>query len=511
MKNYLILFLLFFALGSCQSNKMKTDEKILVNKILSEEEKLAFDEQIRLEKEKKLADSIAKLPKGFRFKENRSIDKNYPPLVIDIENNLDSIKEMKLSNVASDIEYIKMQPIPDSSVPRDLKLKYYLMDDYIVASNLYGIHLYSKKGVYIRSVVKNKLSGVKVDVNKNRISIRCAEYSHIGGSINVWARGNTLFYTYRNSMIGQNMIMELDCSKQHVALNTVFDPEHPDAITGLGKVCVDINHGVNKPEKPVYPNGMIMASIDHFDKEFKVFNPDRNTYITKLEDDKMLGILSTKGDTLASFRKLEQLKNFTKSVTRGVDDGTQYERGGNFFYRTDFNDTIFQVIPPNIIRPVYVLNFGKYKLSKQEGLDPDFSLKERMYINSFADAKDYIFLSFASGDNPSPKSMRNKSLNLYLAVYSKKTQKLHIVKSDPTDYYADILDNNIDGGLSVWAESQMINKKGEIMISLKGRELKDHLKSDLYLNSSASQAKKEELKLLAKFLSDQDDILMIVK
>jgi len=490
---------------------MKTDEKKLVSKILSEEEKLALEEEYRLDKEKKLSDSIAKLPKGFRFKENRSVDKNKRPILIDIANSLDSIKEMKLSDVASNVEYIRMQPIPDSTVPRDLKLKYYLMDEYIVASNLYGIHLYSKKGAYIRSVVKNKLGGVKVDVNKDRISIKCAEYCHIGGSINVWARGNMLFYTYRNSLIGQNMIMELDCSKQHVALNTVFDPENPDAITGLGEVCVDINHGVNKPEKPVYPHGMIMASITHFDKEFKVFNPDRNTYITKLEDDKMLGILSTKGDTLASFKKFEQLKNFTKSVTRGVDNGTQYERGGNFFYRTDFNDTIFQVIPPNILRPVYVLNFGKYKLSKQEGLDPDFSLKEKLYINSFADAKDYVFLSFAGGDNPSPKSMRNKSLKLYLAVYSKKTQKLHIVKSNPTDYYADILSNDIDGGLSVWAESQMINKKGEIMISLKGKELKDHLKSDLYLNSSASKAKKEQLKLLAQSLSNQDDVLMIVK
>lgn len=511
MRNYFVFVLLFSLLGACQNNKMKTDEKKLISKILSEEEKLALVEIDRLEHEKLLADSLAMLPKGFRFKENRSVDQQNPPVVIDIANSLDSIKEIKLSNVASNIEYIKMQPIPDSSIPKDLKLKYYFMDNYIVSSNLYGIHLYSKKGAYIRAIVKNKLTGVKVDVKKGRISILCAEYSHIGGSINVWARGDNLFYSYRNSMIGQNMIMELDCSKQHVALNTQFDPENPEAITGLGKVCMDVNNGINKPEKPVYANGMIMASIDHFDKEFKVFNPDMNTYITKLDDDKMLGILSSKGDTLASFRKLEQVKNYTKRQMRGTDDGTQYEKGGNFFLRTDFNDTIFQVIPPNCLRPVYVLNLGQYKISKQAGVDPDVSLKGKIIPMSWADAKDYIFMTFSKDSYDCPRNRRKKDVKIYHALYSKKDQKFQIVKAEPTNYFLDLLTNDLDGGVAVWPEAYMINKSGEIMVSLKGKELKNHIQSSEFKNSKSVLSKKESLAIFANRCLDQDDILMIVK
>ena len=511
MRNFLVLILLLSLLGSCKNNKMKTDEKKLVNKILSEEEKLVLEEENRLEVEKLLADSLAKLPKGFRFKEERSVDLQKPPVLIDIANSLDSIKEIKLSNVASNIEYIRMQAIPDSTFPQDLKFKYYLMDNYIVASNLYGIHLYSKKGAYIQNIVKNQLTGIKIDLNKNRISISCAEYTHVGGSNNAWARGNNLFYNYSNSMTGQNLIMELDCSKQHLALNSQFDPENPNAITGLGKVCIDINHGTNKPEKPLYPNGMIMASIDHFNKGIDVFNPDRNTYITKLGKDKMLGVISTKGDTLASFRKFEQVKNYTKSQMRGTDVGTQYEKGGNFFLRTDFNDTIFQVIPPNCLRPVYVLNLGQYKVNKQEGVDPDVSLKGKLIPVSFADAKNYIFMTFAKDNHVCPKNIRNKSLKLYHALYSKIEHKLHFVKSDPTDYYRELLVNDLDGGVCVWAESHMINKKGEIMVSLKGEDLKEHVNSTLYLDSSASLDKKEQLKLFANSLSNQDDVLMIVK
>lgn len=511
MRNYLVLILLFSLLGSCQSNKLKTDEKKMVNKILSEEEKLALEEENRLEEEKLLTDSLAKLPKGFRFKEIRSVDLQNPPVVIDIANSFDSIKEIKLSNVASNIEYIRMQAIPDSTIPQDIKFKYYLMNNYIVASNLYGIHLYSKKGVYIQPIVKNQLTGIKIESNKNRVSVLCGEYTHKGGRNNVWARGNHLFYNYCNSMTGQNLIMDFDCSIQHVSVNSQFDPENPNAITGLGKVCMDVNHGINKPEKPLYPKGMIISSIDNFDKEFDVFNPDINTYITKLDDDKMLGILGAKGDTLASFRKLEQVKNYTKRLMRGIDDGTQYEKGGKFFLRTDFNDTIFQVIPPNYLQPKYVLNLGQYKVNKQEGVDPDVSLKGKIIPISFADAKNYIFLTFAKDNHVCAKNIRNKSLKLYHALYSKVEHKLHFVKSDPTDYYSELLVNDLDGGVSVWAESHMINKNGEIMVSLKGEELKNYVNSTLYLNASASLEKKEQLKLFANSLSCQDDVLMIVK
>ena len=511
MKNYFLFLIGFSILIGCQNNKLKNDEKGLVKKILTEEEQIALKESIRMEREKELRDSIAKLPKGYRFKEKRNVDKNRPPLVIDIANNLDSIKAIKLSDVAKQIEYIRMQPIPDSTIPRDLKLRYYFMDNYIVASNLYGIHLYSKKGQYIQPVVKNQLAGIKIDVEQNRVSITCSKYSHKGGQNNVWARGNHLFYNYRNSLTGQNLIMDFDCSIPHLSGKTQFDPEHPNAITGLGKVSMDVNSGINKPEKPLYPNGMIMASIDYFDKEFDVFNPDINTYITKLDDDKMLGILSSKGDTLASFRKFEQVKNYTKKQMRGTDHGIQYEKGGDFFLRTDFNDTIFQVIPPNYLRPVYVLNLGQYKLSKQAGVDPDVSLKGKVIPMSWADAKDYIFMTFSRDSYDCPRNRREKKVKIYQALYSKKDRKFQIVKADPTNYFLDILTNDIDGGVAVWPQAYMINKSGEIMVSLKGKDLKDHVQSSEFKNSKAVLSKKESLAQFANRCSGQDDILMVVK
>jgi len=55
-----------------------------------------------------------------------------------------------------------------------------------------------------------------------------------------------------------------------------------------------------------------------------------------------------------------------------------------------------------------------------------------------------------------------------------------------------------------------VDKKGEILLSLKGSVLKSEVKSDRFQKSTAPAIKKEQLKQLAASVADQDDILMIV-
>jgi hypothetical protein len=105
---YLIpmLLVLLFIGSSCHPNKLKNNEKTLVKQILTEEEQLAHQEQIRKEKERLLTDSLATLPKGFQFKEERRIDQNNPPIVIDIVGNRTNPQKNKLSQLFSKIEYV---------------------------------------------------------------------------------------------------------------------------------------------------------------------------------------------------------------------------------------------------------------------------------------------------------------------------------------------------------------------------------------------------------------------
>lgn len=502
-----IIITLFY---SCGGNRMKNNEKALKKQILTEEEKIANDEAVRLKQEQQLTDTIAKLPKGFRFKEVRSVDPNRKQLVIDIAGSLNNIRDFRLSDVATDIKYVRLEAVPDPNLPRDLKYKYYLTDNYIVALNLYGTHLFSKEGRFIRSVVINELTGVEFNAKEDRIRF-WSDYTLKGGGTSVWARGDNLFYLYSNNITGQKYIMEYDCTQDQPTPDTRFDPENQNKISGLGQVLIDLNHGNTTPPPPRKHQGIMSVDPDGMYQRIGIFSPDRNTYINNMRGKNMLGIIGKQGDTLATFAKLEQLKNYTKMQMRGTDWGTQYEKGGNLFFRSDFNDTIFQVIPPNRLQPVYVLNLGKYKVSKQEGVDPGVSLEGKIIPQDWADTKNYIFMTFTKDNYDCPNTRKSKSVKIYHALFSKEKHQLFIVKGEPTDYDAPILINDIDGGLPVWPDSYMIGKNGEILVPLQGEELKSHIQSDFFKTSVAQADKKGKLKQLAESVSSADEILMIVK
>ncbi|MCX6271137.1 MAG: DUF4933 domain-containing protein, partial [Bacteroidetes bacterium] len=181
------------------------------------------------------------------------------------------------------------------------------------------------------------------------------------------------------------------------------------------------------------------------------------------------------------------------------------------YFRNAFNDTVFQVLPPNRLLPVYVLNLGRYKLSKMEGMDPDFDLNGKIIPESWAETKNYIFLNFTRDSYDCNNTRKSKQLKLYHALYSKNNGKLWVVRGDPQQYSREILVNDLDGGMPVWPSSYMIGKNGEIMISLKGKDLKERVRSEEFNRSGAPMAKKNELKKLAQLVSDDEDILMIVE
>ena len=216
--------------SSCHRNRLKISEKELKEEIILQEK----EETERISGERDPADTVNRLPKGFRYKENRSVDPAHSPVIINIAGNLSNIRDYKLSDIASEIRYIRLEPVPDSTIPSDLKFKYHLTDNYIVAANLYGIHLYSKEGKYIRSVVKNELTGVLI---KQNMIMFYNDYTLKGGGMSIKSNGDILYYDFRNTMTGEKYIMKLDCSSAHLAKEYRFDPEFPDRISGLGDSC----------------------------------------------------------------------------------------------------------------------------------------------------------------------------------------------------------------------------------------------------------------------------------
>jgi len=502
----ILIFLTLSSVISCHHNRLKTNEKELAKEIaIQEKEKGDAD---KADNEKKLADTLNRNQGGFRRKENRSIDSAHPPIEIDLAGSLNNLKEINLSDVASGITYVRMEPVPDSTLPVDLKFNYHLMDNYIVAVNLYGINLYSKDGRYIHSIVKNRFTGVKVMQGS---VVFWNDYIMKGGGVSVWSNDNDLYYNYSDNVTGQKYIMKYDCSSTQLIPYYKFNPEKPDQISGLGTIAVDLNHGKTEPPKPSKHQGMFGGPAEFLFKQRDVFILDQNSYSLPSYGDNMMIVLSNNGDTLSTFSMLEKLKNYTKEVQRGTDYGTQYEHNGKQFFRPEFNDTVFQVIPPNRLSPVYVLKLGNYKVSKQLGVDPDFKLTGKFIPGEWAETKDYILMTYTMDDYDCQNTRKKKTVKIYHAVFSKLNHQLTVINGDPFDYSPEILKNNLDGGLPVWPSSYMIGNNGEMLISLKGRELKDRVKSEQFKVSKAPGDKKKELEKLAQVVSDNEDILMIVK
>jgi len=400
-----------------------------------------------------------------------------------------------------------MEAVPDSTLPRNLEYKYSLMDNYIVATNLYGIHLYNTEGKFIRTIIKNDLTGITYDEKTKFILIR-DDHTKIGAGTSVWEQGDNLFYEYTNSITGEDYIMQYDCSQNQTLTNPGFDPENPNKLIGLGNIFIKLS---NKNTAKQKGRGMWGTDPASFYGEMNIYSFDSGTYIKKLHGHDMMAAFNSRGDTLTTFTKIERVDNYAKSVARGTDYGTQYEKNGNLFFRTDFNDTVFQIIPPNRLLPRYVLNLGKYKTSMLEGMDPGISLEGKIIPMDWAETNNYIFLTFSKDSYDCPRNRKDKSVKIYHALYSKQQGQLSIIKSDPTDYTPNILKNDIDGGFPVWPQNYMTGKNGEILVSLKGKELKSHVLSSRFKNSSATSDKRNKLLEFANSVNIEDDILMIVE
>jgi hypothetical protein len=491
-----LILLMLIVLFSCNHNRLKTNEKELAKEIITKEQEI--DSVNKEDNYKRLADTLNRHSGGFRFKENRSVDPAHPPLIIDIAGSLNNVKEFKLSDVASQIRYVRMETATDSTFPRVMKFKYYIFLNNIIATNPGGILLYSKDGRFISTIVKNKTTGITVDSEWMRVM---GVNTFIGGGTSVWTNGDSLYYVYRNSITGQEYLMKYDLSNVQIGSSKRYDPENPDQIIGQGEIILNMNPSKKKAVWKYKLSPELVSwgfPISYIYQSVGTFFLNKNIYAKELERSDEIAVINNYGDTLNKFTRFE--------------DGTnlRFQNQEKQFLWNGRNDTIFQVKAANCLVPAYVFKLEQYKYFPKEGeMYPDFTGK--IVPRGWAENTNFIFLTIDKDGFDSPNSRKSKKVKILHALFTKQNHQLYIIKGDPFDYSPEILENNLDGGIPVWPSSYMIGYNGEMLISLKGKELKDRVKSEQFKVSNAPEAKKRELEKLAQVVSDNEDILMIVK
>jgi hypothetical protein len=226
-------------------------------------------------------------------------------------------------------------------------------------------------------------------------------------------------------------------------------------------IALDLNHGKTEPPKPRSHQGAFGGAPEWLNYDISVFMLDKNSYAVPSHRDNLLVIRNNYGDTLSEFTRFEKLVNYTKSLMRGTDDGAEYEYLGMFHIRPEFNDTVFRVISPNRLYPAYVLNLGKYKVTKQEGVDPDFDLAGKIIPEEWAETDKYIFMTFTRDNYDCPNNRKNTR---FITCSSQKQKPATVIKGDPLTIRLKSL-KTISTEESCMASSY--DCQSEILISLK--------------------------------------------
>ena len=188
----------------------------------------------------------------------------------------------------------------------------------------------------------------------------------------------------------------------------------------------------------------------------------------------------------------------------------KYANQARFLF--DGDDTIYTVNKEGVFKDAYVFNYGKYRHNDQE---PDLitPIAESKFIKispPFFETENYLYLVFDFGENAPEKIESNsKSVNGNLmsqidtrvnAVFDKKSGKLKLLNR-PTPEKRGFVED-IKGGLPFWPA--FMNSTGELISYSNAFDIIDTVESDS-LSSSFIKG------IAAKLTEDDNPVVVIVK
>jgi hypothetical protein len=399
MKARVIFIIVLILFTSCKlRNKLKSDEESIASEI------------IRLENERqnniKFESGQIQQPGNsdiLRLKEDRSEYKANPPIVLELIAARENVQKVKTSDLFTGIEYIKLQPVPDTAF-YELGAGFLVSDKFIYGYSLNGIAQYNLNGQFLKYICQNE----SYYTNYGGVVMTTREQAamFVGSRTPKLFQGK-LYYVYEDRPAKMAFYMEYEETGDLQVLHLGGQNENTGQIRGLGKPFMQLQPKENSfriPEMNPLGNGLV-GFVDNR----KIGGP--NDFFT---------ITSSSGDTVCTFRDFDPIKNYTKSVARGAESAFNYMIDGILHVRQVYNDTIYQVLPPNRMVPKYVLDFGEFGIeSALEGIDPGYNLSEKFLPDKFLETNHYLFLTYTK-DYDCPNTAKNGTLKYSRVIFDKR-------------------------------------------------------------------------------------------
>jgi len=347
LSTFLVLFLFAIPFTACHNNRLKTNEKELKNEILAQEIGQGKEAQ-----KNGFTGSKSNQSGIIRKKEIRSVDIQRPPIRIDLPDTKINIKEFKLSDIASSVTYIKLQTPPDTLLTYDPLFKRNdLMStirsdgENIIFQGMFGLTRFNAKGEYQETIWKNE-SGI--NIRSGFVGYMINEFYGVMPNNPVSIKDGNLYYSFNDGPSRKGLFM-----KYKLANNTPISIQPQTEISGINSTSGDTLLGTGQ------------NTIERFDWIYGIGNDEWAGINQKWNSGKTGSLLVTfneNGDTLCKFSDYDRIVNFTQTTYRQPETMESYTYNGLLTIKQEYNDTVFRLIPPNRLLPVYIVSFGENKV-----------------------------------------------------------------------------------------------------------------------------------------------------
>lgn len=366
--------------------------------------------------------------------------KENPYPTIDLAQAVENLgKPLKMSDFVEDIEYIR-PAYPASFVDYIVDLS--LNDKYLLLQTPNRVLCYTREGKFLRKI------GRKGQGPREHIGIRSSALYNDTIVINSNFRHIGLWYDTKGNYL----------EKKTPIPDEVFNINLLDT----NRIAIHPHHGV-----PMNTSELFIT-----------------------------GILNSQGDTV-------QLKKTKPYYPKGVASSPS-----RWYYKdtirvfTCLNDTVYSVTK-NTIAPRFVINFGKYKISKEAFADIRLLEKQRKkFIGSltFCETKQNLLIEFPYQEKR------------WFVVYDKQNKQLHSWNTKPNsiDKYGFITGggwhNDVDGGLKL-PYFRNVGKDGYIALTVQPSNFKEKFDADQKVKYPKKQ---EKLQKLVNSLDDDENPIVIL-
>jgi hypothetical protein len=472
---------------------MKTNQKELADEIIAQDKSNATSGKLSNEN---ASHAIESYSGSFHKKEIRSVDKQRPLVKIDVIGTANDKREIKLSDIATSIRYIKLQTPTDTSLLYDpffnrenLMSTVRTDGENIIFQGIFGLSRFNMNGDYIQTIWQNE-TGIRFF--GNYVTYGRRDFYGVLPNIPVSLLNGNIYYTFLDGPNGNEQVIKYK-PENSGNLTIQAKPEIPGPGTILGDTLFNAQQNFSEGYNWNYGLGNgTWAGIN------QKWNAGTSGFL--------LVTYNEKGDTICKFADFDRIKNFSSNQYRTPVELASYYYKGQLTIKQEYNDTVFRLISPDRLLPIYLIDFGSFKVSYNDGLNPEIDLSNKFLLYSLYESDDFLFVRYTQ-NNSSINNIKKNAVKFYNAIFIKKEGKLiHLPEFSNTPRG---LINDLDGGIPFWPD--FITPQDEMIKLVSGKFLKDYINSSEFKKSEISQEARQKQISLANSLRPTDIILIFVK